>query len=209
MRLIQIVSPPTPNPTPIPTPFPTLPPSPAGTCLLEFQHCTNDMTNCCNGLTCTQVDAGGCFKCLQDRTPTCNPQWSPCDPSLENECCEGYSCTQVDANGCGYCLASQCGAGGTPSPSPPAPTPPVSACEGKYWADFATNSCKCDCPLGAGVGCKPMPPPIPYYGSIDSCCSMGLSWIDPKYCNSRSIDEYSNGWVVDWLSETCGKLFYS
>ena len=75
----------------------------------------------------------------------------------------------------------------------------------KYWAEYTSGSCKKDCPEGEGFGCMPVPPPIRLYGTIDDCCNQGMNWVNTNFCNSRSVGEKTDLWVVDYQSETCGE----
>jgi len=105
-----------------------------------------------------------------------------------NECCEFHlwwqdDCSAYDANG----------NGGIPVHS------------NMYWADYDSGSCLRDCEPGQGFGCESVPPPIAVYESVEACCSQGQSWVDPKYCISRSNGVYSNGWVVNYGDEKCGE----
>lgn len=77
-------------------------------------------------------------------------------------------------------------------------------CDGQYWADYASGSCNCDCEPGPFL-CEYAPPQVTLYDNIETCCAIGLSWIDPRFCNSRSTGTYTNGWIVDWTTETCVK----
>lgn len=81
---------PTPNPT---TAQPTLSKPPTNspivggpTCLAEWQDCTYDSQNCCEGYKCKQIDASGYRRCLEDTcyngppSPPANPPpptWNP------------------------------------------------------------------------------------------------------------------------------------
>ena len=77
----------------------------------------------------------------------------------------------------------------------------------KYWAEYTSGSCKKDCPEGEEAGCKPVPPPIGLFDSIDACCSEGMNWVNNDFCTSRSGGGYTDLWVVDYMSSTCGELF--
>ena len=74
----------------------------------------------------------------------------------------------------------------------------------KYFVDYQSGSCLQDCEPGP-FGCAQVPPPIVLYDDIDTCCTIGQSWVDYEYCTSRSIDSYSDGWVVDFSNEKCGE----
>lgn len=75
---------------------------------------------------------------------------------------------------------------------------------GKYFADYQSGSCLRDCDPGP-FGCAPAPPPVALYDDIHSCCSLGLSWVFPGYCMSRSFGSYTNGWFPDYATEKCAK----
>ena len=74
-----------------------------------------------------------------------------------------------------------------------------------YFADYASGRCLRDCDPTPD-GCSPFaPPPIALYDSIDACCVVGQGWVDYRFCTSRSIGKYSDGWVVDFQNEKCGE----
>jgi hypothetical protein len=58
---------------------PTLAPVAGGPplCMVEWADCTYDWTNCCKGYKCTQIDSGGCGRCLADTCPTMTIATSP------------------------------------------------------------------------------------------------------------------------------------
>lgn len=72
----------------------------------------------------------------------------------------------------------------------------------KYFADFQTGMCMQVC-AEENFGCKRVPPLTDLYESIEECCEIALSWVDINYCYSRSIDSYSDGWVVDFPALKC------
>lgn len=76
----------------------------------------------------------------------------------------------------------------------------------KYFADYDSGSCLRDC--DSGFGCEDVPPPINVYDTIGECCA-SQTWIDPQFCSTRSRGEVSNGWVVDYTNNKCGKLLCS
>ena len=73
----------------------------------------------------------------------------------------------------------------------------------KFFVDFSSGTCL-DCEPGP-FGCALAPSSVTLYNSIDACCSLGESWIEYKYCTSRSIGNYSDGWVIDFTDERCGE----
>jgi len=73
-----------------------------------------------------------------------------------------------------------------------------------FFADYASSSCLKDCEPGP-FGCMLVPPPVTLYDSIAACCSVGVSWVDFRYCTSRSVGNYTNGWIVDIQNEKCTK----
>jgi len=73
-----------------------------------------------------------------------------------------------------------------------------------YYADYLSGSCLKDCESGP-LGCAIAPPPIALYNTIKECCDFGQSWVDSKYCNSRSNGEYSNGWIISSDYGKCAK----
>ena len=73
-----------------------------------------------------------------------------------------------------------------------------------FFADYASGACLRDCEQGP-VGCALVPPPVALYESVDACCSVGQSWVDYQYCTSRSVGNYSDGWIVDYTDERCGE----
>jgi len=74
----------------------------------------------------------------------------------------------------------------------------------QFFADYSSSSCLQDCEPGS-FGCAVVPPPAALYDSIDACCSVGMGWVDYRYCMSRSIGKYTDGWVVDFLNEKCSE----
>ena len=74
----------------------------------------------------------------------------------------------------------------------------------QFFADYSSSSCLQDCEPGP-FGCAVVPPPVALYDSIDACCSMGMGWVDYRYCTSRSTGSYTDGWVVDFLNDKCSK----
>lgn len=72
----------------------------------------------------------------------------------------------------------------------------------KYFVDYQTGSCLQDCEPGP-FGCALVPPPIVLYDTIEVCCAIGQWWVDFDYCTSRSIDDYSDGWIVDYTNQKC------
>lgn len=77
----------------------------------------------------------------------------------------------------------------------------------EFFVDYFTGSCFKDaapCP-GEVFTCEKVPPPIQTYKSIENCCEQGQSWVDFGFCTSRSIGNYTNGWVVDYGAEKCGE----
>ena len=74
----------------------------------------------------------------------------------------------------------------------------------QYFADFDSGSCLKDCEPGP-FGCASVPPPIAVYETVEACCDMAQNWVDTKYCLSRSNGTYSDGWVVSYDDEKCGK----
>merc|ERR1712194_418483 len=78
----------------------------------------------------------------------------------------------------------------------------------QFFPDYASSSCLQDCEPGP-FGCMPVPPPVALYESIDACCSTALWWVDHRYCTSRSVGNYTDGWVVDYQNAKCAKDCYS
>lgn len=75
-----------------------------------------------------------------------------------------------------------------------------------WWPDSSLGLCKRDCAVGESFGCEPKPAGSDTYDSLDECCQdQLLGAVDDKYCTSRSVGIYSNGWHVDWTSGVCGK----
>ena len=73
-----------------------------------------------------------------------------------------------------------------------------------FFADPSSGSCLQECDPGASDCASSVPPPLNLYDSIDACCSEGQWWVEYKYCTSRSVGEYSEGWLVDFQNEKCG-----
>ena len=79
----------------------------------------------------------------------------------------------------------------------------------EFFVDYSSGSCFKDaapCPDEVFT-CKKVPPPIQTYKSIEECCEQGQSWVDFGFCTSRSIGNYTNGWVVDYTAERCGEYY--
>ena len=72
-----------------------------------------------------------------------------------------------------------------------------------FFADAESDSCLQDCESGS-VGCSTAPSSTALYNSIGACCAEELWWVEYKYCTSRSIGGYSDGWIVDFQNEKCG-----
>ena len=69
----------------------------------------------------------------------------------------------------------------------------------KYFVDFSSGSCLKDCAPGSiAYGCAQVPPPVALYDTIDACCEVGQPWVDRAFCLSRSDDDYSDGWTIDY-----------
>jgi len=141
-------------------------------------------------------------KCAKD----CNPDEGPhcSDPGHNDlsatifvtpqECC-GALLGWVDLDSCvAYSENDESGNGGEGSLEP----------SNKFFADYQSGSCLQECEPGP-FGCAIVPPPIALYDTIEACCAVGQSWVNFDYCTSRSVGEYSNGWVVDYKHEKCAK----
>merc|ERR1712176_16876 len=78
---------------------------------------------------------------------------------------------------------------------------------GQFFVDYGTGSCFKDAPPcpDEDFTCEKVPPPVDVYESIDECCKEGQSWVDFGFCTSRSVGDYTNGWVVDYRAEKCMK----
>jgi len=78
---------------------------------------------------------------------------------------------------------------------------------GQFFVDYRTGSCFKDAPPcpDEDFTCEKVPPPVDVYESIDECCKEGQSWVDFGFCTSRSVGDYTNGWVVDYRAEKCMK----
>jgi len=145
-------------------------------------------------------------KCVKDCNPLDGPPCSnpehkdgsaPIYYSVE-ECCARLNWIDNDV-----CVGdSERGGDGNSGHNPP--NQPDHELSNKFWADYESGSCKQDCEPGP-FGCEPVPPPIALYDSIAICCAMGQSWVNVEYCTSRSIGDYSNGWVLNWGDEKCVK----
>ena len=77
-----------------------------------------------------------------------------------------------------------------------------------FFGDADSSSCLQDCESG-NFRCANAPPSVTLYDSIDACCSGELWWTEYKYCTSRSIGGYSDGWIVDFQNEKCGESNHS
>ena len=76
---------------------------------------------------------------------------------------------------------------------------------GKYWVDQVNEQClldssECDLPI-----CKEADSWTQLYDTIKECCAFKLSWIDPKFCETRSQQQFTNKWYADYLNEQCFK----
>ena len=80
-------------------------------------------------------------------------------------------------------------------------------CTDKYWADWTSGSCLKDCCPGDADGeCTVVPPPIDLYDSIEGCCVLGLNGVTFDFCTSRSVNNYTDLWIVDYGTESCGEF---
>lgn len=79
---------------------------------------------------------------------------------------------------------------------------PASTGTNKWYAANPGGKCSRDCD-GLGRGCTRVPDSHrDMYDTIEKCCAGAQSWVDEKYCFSRSVDSESTGWVVDSSSNT-------
>ncbi len=80
----------------------------------------------------------------------------------------------------------------------------------QYFADYKSGTCLKDCEPGP-FGCAQAPPPVVLYGTIEDCCKEGQFWADFQFCISRSTEKdnaqhaFTDGWIVDFGNEKCGK----
>ena len=77
----------------------------------------------------------------------------------------------------------------------------------KFFVDYPTGSCFKDasqCP-GEGFTCEKVPPSVDVYESIEECCEQGQSWVNLGFCTSRSVGNFTNGWIVDYGAAKCGE----
>ena len=145
------------------------------------------------------VDFEGMNKCAKDCDPVeglpCMghpPESSPQLFDTSSSCCT-ETLWWIDV---GQCItdtnggSNVTGGGGLVQPS------------NKYFVDYQTGSCLQDCEPGP-FGCALVPPPIVLYDTIEVCCAIGQWWVDFDYCTSRSIDDYSDGWIVDYTNQKC------
>lgn len=72
----------------------------------------------------------------------------------------------------------------------------------KFYAFWGTGTCLEDCEPGP-FGCAIAPPPIEMYDTLESCCTESQPWVDLAYCESRSIEDLTDGWVVDYTNMKC------
>jgi len=78
---------------------------------------------------------------------------------------------------------------------PPAPTD-------KSYANYESGTCFQDCAPGP-FGCAIAPPPVQLYDTVEECCAESQPWVDLAYCESRSVGDLTEGWVVDWTNMKC------
>jgi len=76
----------------------------------------------------------------------------------------------------------------------------------KLFAVDITGSCQRDCLAQAGsFTCVAAPASATLYDTVQACCTLGLMWVNPDYCASRSIGGYTNGWSARTNEATCVK----
>ena len=131
----------------------------------------------------------------------CNPaEGQPCsDPEHNDLSAIIYATPEACCGRLGWANLHACVAASQNSHAPLLSEP-----TNKYFVNYQSGSCLQDCEPGP-FGCAQVPPPIVLYDDIDTCCTIGQSWVDYEYCTSRSIDSYSDGWVVDFSNEKCGE----
>lgn len=76
------------------------------------------------------------------------------------------------------------------------------------WSSRSTSLTTPDCKLGTFC-CAILPSLSPVHPDINACCSLGKRWVEYKYCTSRSVGKYNDGWVIDYLNETCSESLSS
>ena len=153
-----------------------------------MQRATKQLQRCVGVQSCDTLPELTCVPihlivlCLSD--PRC--QFLELYPTF-HVCCDTHLWWQGDCS-----AFDENGQGGTPKHS------------NQYFADFDSGSCLRDCEPGP-FGCASVPPPIEVYETIEACCSIAQTWVDIDFCMSRSNGTYSDGWVVNFEDETCGK----
>ena len=51
------------------------------------------------------------------------------------------------------------------------------------------------------VVCMLVPALVALYDSIETCCIIGMWWVDYGYCASCSVGNYTNGWTVNFQNK--------
>ena len=132
------------------------------------------------------------FECVKDcQGPRpCNGRPSSYKELYEtfNICCEHHTWWKMECD-----AYDEDGNGGEPEYSQ------------KYFANYETGSCLQDCEPESEFGCAQVPPPVTLYDSIEACCTLGQTWVDISYCTSRSMNGFTDGWVVDYTNGKCGE----
>lgn len=167
---------------------------------VDFGFCTSRSVG---GFTNGWVVDYGLQKCIKDCDPAMGP---PCGTSVHDDqsapifdtalqCCQ-TSLSWVDIDSCMSVTSTDPGGnqGGSDGSD-------------KFFADYDSGSCFQDadpCPEDP-VTCAHAPPPVQLYDSIEQCCSQGQSWVNLEFCTSRSVSEFTNGWVVNYGQVKCVK----
>merc|ERR1712194_320409 len=115
------------------------------------------------------------------------------------ECCQTHfswdveACLKISSSGSSS-VGSTTGSGSTLSYS------------NKLFAVDIAGSCQRDCaPQAGSLTCASAPAASTLYDTVEACCTLGLIWVNPDYCASRSIGGYTNGWSARTNEATCVK----
>ena len=79
---------------------------------------------------------------------------------------------------------------------------PSSTGTNKYYAVNPGGKCLRDCDVGLGCA-RVTGASTVLHNTITECCTISQNWVDDMFCATRSIDSYSNGWIVDGTNPKC------
>jgi len=79
---------------------------------------------------------------------------------------------------------------------------PSSTGTNKYYAVNPGGKCLRDCDVGLGCA-RVTGTSTVLHNTIAECCTISQNWVDDMFCASRSINSFSNGWIVDGTNPKC------